>query len=374
MTLLRTFLVPRAAMVFFTLALLFCGVLLTSAVQAQRIKDIANINGVRSNQLVGYGIVVGLDGTGDNSALTNQALANLMGNLGMTTAQNLATKNTASVMVTAELQPFVKPGQQIDVTVSALGGAKSLRGGTLLMTPLKGIDGQIYAMAQGSMLVGGVGASAPGAEKQVNHLSVGRLPGGATVERAVQMRLGQGDFLQLELKEMDFTTATRVSEVIQGQFGKGSAIPLDGRVIQVKAPADPGQRVAFLSQLENLRLSPGTPTPKVIINARTGSIVMNQLVSLEKCAVAHGNLSVTINTDTDVSQPNPLSGGQTVATQKSDVQIKSDKGELMVMPTTASLNEVVKALNAVGATPQDLISILQAMKAAGALKADLEII
>ena len=358
----------------FSLSLIFCATFFTNVAHAERIKDIANIDGVRTNQLVGYGIVVGLDGTGDNSALTNQGLANLMGNLGMTTAQNLATKNTASVMVTAELQPFVKPGQNIDVTVSALGGAKSLRGGTLLMTPLKGIDGQIYAMAQGSLLVGGVGASAAGAEKQVNHLSVGRLPSGATVERAVQMRVGQGDFIQLELKEMDFTTANRVSETIQRQFGKGSAIPLDGRVIQVKAPADPGQRVAFLSQLENLNLNPGTPTPKVIINARTGSIVMNRLVEVEKCAIAHGNLSVTINTESSVSQPDALSGGKTVVTEKSDVQIKSDKGELMVMPASASLNDVVKALNAVGATPQDLVSILQAMKAAGALKADLEII
>jgi len=342
--------------------------------QAERIKDIANINGVRSNPLVGYGIVVGLDGTGDTSPLTNQGLANLMGNLGMATTQNLATKNAASVMVTAQLAPFAKPGQSLDVTVSSLGGAKSLRGGTLLMTPLKGADGQIYAMAQGSLLVGGAGASAGGSSTTVNHLSAGRVPGGATVERAVPTRLGQGDFIHLELKESDFTTANRVSEAIGRQFGRGSAIPLDGRVIQVKAPADPGQRVAFLSQLENLNLNPGTPTPKVIINARTGSIVMNQLVELDKCAIAHGNLSVTITSDPQVSQPGALSGGQTAVTEKTDVQVKSDKGELMVMPASASLNDVVKALNAVGATPQDLLAILQAMKAAGALKAELEII
>ena len=341
---------------------------------AERIKDIANIDGVRTNQLVGYGIVVGLDGTGDSSPLTNQGLANLMGNLGMTTTQNLATKNAASVMVTAQLQPFVKPGQAIDVTVSSLGGAKSLRGGTLLMTPLKGADGQIYAMAQGSLLVGGAGASAGGSSTTVNHLSAGRIPAGATVERAVPSRLGQGDFIHLELKDMDFTTANRVSEAIQRQFGRGAAIPLDGRVIQVKAPQDPGQRVAFLAQLENLNLNPGTPTPKVIINARTGSIVMNQLVAVEKCAIAHGNLSVTVTAEPQVSQPNALSGGQTVVAEKADIQVKSDKGELMVLPATASLNEVVKALNAVGATPQDLLAILQAMKAAGALKAELEII
>ena len=355
---------------------LACLVLVVCAAPAlaERIKDIASIDGIRANPLVGYGVVVGLDGTGDNSPLTGQALGNLMGNLGLASAQNLSTKNAASVMVTAQLQPFVKPGQPIDVTVSSVGGAKSLRGGTLLMTPLKGADGQIYAMAQGSLLVGGVGASAPGASAQVNHLSVGRVPGGATVERAVPTRVGQGDFIHLELKEMDFTTANRVSETISRQFGRGSAVALDARVIQVKAPADPGQRVAFLSQLENLNLNPGSPTPRVIINARTGSIVMNQLVAVEKCAIAHGNLSVTINTETEVSQPNALSGGQTVATQKSDVQIKNDKGELMVLPSAASLNEVVKALNAVGATPQDLLAILQAMKAAGALKAELEII
>ncbi|MCP5277317.1 MAG: flagellar basal body P-ring protein FlgI [Thiobacillus sp.] len=341
---------------------------------AERIKDIANIDGVRANQLVGYGIVVGLDGTGDTSPLTNQGLANLMGNLGMTTGQNLATKNAASVMVTTQLPPFVKPGQTIDVTVSSLGGAKSLRGGTLLMTSLKGADGQIYAMAQGSLLVGGAGASAGGSSTTVNHLSAGRIPAGATVERAVPSRVGQGDFIHLELREMDFTTANRVSEAIQRQFGRGSATPLDGRVIQVKAPADPGQRVAFLSQLENLNLNPGTPTPRVIINARTGSIVMNQLVSVEKCAIAHGNLSVTVTAEPQVSQPNPLAGGQTVVTEKADIQVKTDKGELMVLPASASLNEVVKALNAVGATPQDLLAILQAMKAAGALKAELEII
>ncbi len=343
-------------------------------VRAERIKDIANIDGVRDNQLVGYGVVVGLDNTGDTSALTSQSLSNLMGNLGMTNNQNLATKNTASVMVTAVLPPFVKPGQSVDVTVSALGGSKSLRGGTLLMTPLKGADGQIYAMAQGNLLVGGAGASAGGSSTQVNHLSAGRIPSGATVERAVATRLGQGDYIHVELKESDFTTVSRTSDAINRNFGQGVAVPLDGRLIQVKAPADLGQRVVFLSRLENLNLNPGTPTPKVVINARTGSIVMNQLVEVEKCAIAHGNLSVTINAENQVSQPNALAGGQTVVTQQADVQVKNEKGELMVMPSSASLNEVVKALNAVGATPQDLLAILQAMKAAGALKADLEVI
>jgi flagellar P-ring protein precursor FlgI len=317
---------------------------------------------------------VGLDNTGDTSPLTAQGLSNLMGNLGLTPGQSVASKNAASVMVTATLPAFAKPGQSLDVTVSALGGAKSLRGGTLLMTPLKGADGQIYAMAQGSLLVGGAGASGGGSSAQINHLSAGRVPAGATVERTVNTRVGQGDFVHLELKEADFTTANRVTEAIERGFGKGVALALDGRLIQVKAPADPGQRVAFLSRLENLSLNPGTPTPKVIINPRTGSIVMNQLVTVEQCAIAHGNLSVTITAEPQVSQPNPLAGGQTVVTQKADVQVKNEKGELVVLPAAASLNEVVKALNAIGATPQDLLAILQAMKASGALKAELEVI
>lgn len=347
---------------------------LVSPAQAERIKDITGIAGIRSNQLVGYGVVVGLDNTGDTSAITGQGLANLMNNLGLAPGQNVTSKNAASVMVTASLPAFTRPGENIDVTVSALGGSKSLRGGTLLMTPLKGADGQVYAMAQGSLLVGGAGASGGGSSAVVNHLSAGRIPAGATVERAVPMRVGQGDFITLELKVSDFTTASRVSDAIERNFGKGVAIPLDARVIQVRAPADPGQRVAFISQLENLNLNPGLASPKVIVNARTGSIVMNQLVSVDKCAIAHGNLSVTITAEPQVSQPNPLAGGQTVVTQKVDVQVKSDKGELMTVPATASLNDVVKALNALGATPQDLLAILQAMKAAGALKADLEII
>lgn len=356
------------------LLLLLLAAFLAQPAWAQRIKDIANIDGIRPNQLVGYGVVVGLDNTGDSSPLTAQGLSNLMGNLGLTPGQNIASKNAASVMVTALMPPFAKPGQSLDVTVSALGGSKSLRGGTLLMTPLKGADGQIYAMAQGNLLVGGAGASAGGSSAQINHLSAGRIPSGATVERAVNARVGQGEFIHLELKEADFTTASRVMETVDRSLGKGVAIALDGRLIQVRAPADPGQRVAFLARLENLRLNPGTPTPKVIINPRTGSIVMNQLVTVEQCAIAHGNLSVTISAEPQVSQPEALSGGQTVVTQKADVQVKNEKGELMVLPSSASLNDVVKALNAIGATPQDLLAILQAMKASGALKAELEVI
>ena len=356
------------------LLLLILSTLLVQSAFAERIKDIANIDGIRPNQLVGYGVVVGLDNTGDTSPLTAQGLSNLMGNLGLTPGQSLSTKNAASVMVTAVMPAFAKPGQSMDITVSALGGSKSLRGGTLLMTPLKGADGQVYAMAQGNLLVGGAGASGGGSSTQINHLSAGRIPSGGTVERAVNTRVGQGDFIHLELKEADFTTASRVAETIERSLGKGVAIALDGRLIQVKAPADPGQRVSFLSKLENLNLNPGTPTPRVIINPRTGSIVMNQLVTVEQCAIAHGNLSVTVTAEPQVSQPNALAGGQTVVTQKADVQVKNEKGELVVVPSSASLNDVVKALNAIGATPQDLLAILQAMKASGALKAELEVI
>lgn len=343
---------------------------------AERLKDIANIDGVRSNQLVGYGVVVGLDGTGASSRFAQQSLISMLGQLGVNLppAEGLSLKNVSAVMLTATLPPFARPGQQIDVTVSALDNAKSLRGGTLLLSPLKGGDGQVYAMAQGNVLVGGAGASAGGSSQQVNHLAAGRIPTGATVERAVPTRLGQGDFIQIELKETDFTTASRVAEAVDRTFGPGSARPLDGRLIQVRAPVETGKRVVFLAQLENVNLDPGLPTPRVILNARTGSIVMNQLVSVDKCAIAHGNLSVTITSEAQVSQPEALSGGRTVVTEKADVQVKSAKGELVVVPTAATLNDVVKALNAVGATPQDLLAILQAMKAAGALKAELEII
>jgi flagellar P-ring protein FlgI len=343
---------------------------------AERIKDIANIAGVRDNQLVGYGIVVGLDGTGATSKFAQQSIISMLGQMGinMLPTDSVSLKNVSAVMLTANLPAFARPGQTIDVTVSALDNAKSLRGGTLLMSPLKGADGQVYAIAQGNLLVGGAGASAGGASQTINHLSAGRIPSGATVERAVPSRLVQGDFIHLELKESDFTTASRATEAIDGAFGKGTALPLDGRLIQVKAPSDPGKRVAFLSQLENINLNAAQRTPKVILNARTGSIVMNQLVTLDNFAIAHGNLSVTITRDPQVSQPGALSGGQTVVTDKADVQIKSDKGELIVMPAAATLGEVVKALNSVGATPQDLLSILQAMKASGALKAELEII
>lgn len=348
------------------------------AAYAERIKDMASVQGVRTNQLAGFGLVVGLDGSGDQTTqtpFTVQSIINMLGQMGVNLPpSSLQLKNVAAVMVTATLPAFAKPGQNIDVTVSSIGNAKSLRGGTLIMAPLKGADGQVYAISQGNVLVGGVGASAGGSSAQVNHLSVGRIPAGATVERAVNTPLGQGDYINLELNAGDFTTANRVVQAINNRFGAGTASASDARQIRVAAPRDNNQRVAFLSQIENLPVTAGNGAAKVILNARTGSVVMNQNVEVDNCAVAHGNLAVTITSETQVSQPNPLSQGATVATQTAQIDITAQKGELVTLPVSPSLSEVVKALNAVGASPQDLLAILQAMKAAGALRAELEII
>ena len=357
---------------------LLSSVLCSGAAYADRIKDMASIQGVRDNQLIGYGIVVGLDGSGDQTTqtpFTVQSIISMLSQMGVNLppGTSLQLKNVAAVMVTATLPPFSKPGQTIDVTASSIGNAKSLRGGMLLMTPLKGADGQVYAMAQGNVLVGGVGASSGGASVQVNHLSVGRVPAGATVERAVPTLLGQGEFIHLELNANDFTTATRIVEAINGQVAPGIASALDGRVIQVHAPAG-NERVAFISKLENLEVNPAQGIAKVIINARTGSVVMNQAVMLDTCAVAHGNLTVVISTDSTVSQPGAFSQGQTVQTENAAIDIKADKGGLVQLQKGVSLSEVVKVLNSIGATPQDLLAILQAMKSSGALRAELEII
>jgi flagellar P-ring protein precursor FlgI len=277
-------------------------------------------------------------------------------------------------MLTAALPPFAQAGQTIDITVSSLGNAKSLRGATLLMTPMKGADGQIYAMAQGNVLVGGAGAAASGSGVKINHLSVGLIPGGATVERQVAASLGESDSVNLELVKTDFTTAWRVVEAINRQFGNDMASAMNGRVIRVRAPVNGDERVAFLATVENLNVSPAQGMAKVIMNARTGSVVMNQAVILDTCAVSHGNLSIVINTEPVISQPGPFSPGLTVATTQSQVQINQGSGQVMLVKGGASLADVVKALNSIGATPQDLLAILQAIKASGALRAELEII
>jgi len=348
--------------------------------EAVRIKEVAAIQGVRSNQLVGYGLVVGLDGTGDQTTsapFTTQSLNALLQQMGVTVpaGTNMQLKNIAAVMVTAQLPAFAQPGQALDVNVSSIANAKSLRGGTLIATPLKGADGQIYALAQGNLIVGGAGASAGGSKVQINHLSAGRIPEGATVERSVPTPLSQGEFLQLDLNTSDFNTAREVVRSINDRMGSGTAQALDGRVVRVRMPSSSDARVAFLADIENLDVARATPAAKVVINARTGSVVMNQAVTLAACAVAHGSLAVTINSTPQVSQPNAFSKtGQTVVTEKNDITITQQAGSLIQMPAGAKLADVVKALNSLGATPQDLLAILQAMKSAGALVAELEVI
>ena len=346
--------------------------------RTERIKDITTIQGVRPNQVIGYGLVVGLDGSGDQTTqtpFTTQSLNNMLLQLGINVpaGTSLQLRNVAAVMVTAALPAFSRPGQSIDVTVSSMGNARSLRGGTLLLTPLRGADGQIYAMSQGNVAVAGAGAQQAGSRVQINHLSAGRIPGGATVERAVPTPLLEGDTIYLELLTTDFTSARRVADAIDRSMGAGIASALDGRVIAVRAPIAPNDRIAFLSRVENLSVDAVAAAARVIINARTGSIVMNQMVVLDSCAVAHGNLSVTVQSTPVISQPGAFSGGQTVVGERADVQIRQEGGQLSLV-RGARLEEVVRALNALGATPQDLLAILQAMKAAGSLRAELEVI
>ena len=346
---------------------------------AERIKDIASIGGVRTNALIGYGLVVGLDGTGDQTTqtpFTVQSIQSMLSQMGVTLppGTSLQLKNVAAVMVTAQLPAFAQPGQTLDITVSSLGNAKSLRGGTLLLTPLKGPDGLIYAMAQGNVAVGGAGASAGGSKTQINTLNAGRVPAGATVERIVPTAVGEEGTITLELRDGDFSVAHQVADAVNRKFGETLASAQDARTIRVRAPAGPSARVGFVAELENLPVEASAPAAKVIINARTGSIVMNQAVTLEACAVAHGNLTVTIQSDPQVSQPGPFSNGQTVVTEKTQIEVKQDKSPLMALSSGARLTDVVRVLNTLGATPADLLAILQAMKSAGALRAEIEVI
>jgi len=354
---------------------------ISAPAHAIRIKDVAAVQGVRSNQLTGYGLVVGLDGTGDQTQqlpYTTQSLANYLQQLGITLPAGLTVqpKNVAAVLVTADLPAFAQPGQNIDVTVSSMGNARSLRGGTLISTPLRGVDGQIYALAQGNLLVGGAGASAGGSKVQINHLSAGRITGGALVERAVPNPFLQGDSIDLGLESSDFQTARRVAQAINRAKGAGTAQALDGRMVRVRAPQGSDDRVSFLADLEELTLDLPTPAARVVVNARTGSVAMNQSVSLGDCAVAHGSLSVSISSTPVISQPGAFAPNtaQTVVAEKADIKISQEAGSLIHLKSAPQLADVVKALNSLGATPQDLIAILQAIKAAGALNAELEVI
>ena len=364
----------------FLVTLLVVCLVVTSSVQAARIKDLANIQGVRDNQLLGYGLVVGLDGSGDkvnSSPFTQQSLRSMLTQLGIVVPPNVALnpKNVAAVTVHANLPPFSKPGQAIDVTVSSIGDAGSLRGGSLLMTPMKGIDGQVYAIAQGNLVVGGLSSEgADGSKVTINIPSSGRIPGGATVERSVSTGFAQSPLLTLNLKDGDFTTAQRVTDAINKAVGDGAAYPVDATSVNVNVPKNTAQRVGFIAMIENLVVDPADAVAKVIVNSRTGTVVINSTVRVSPAAVSHGALTVTISENTQVSQPNPLGGGDTVVVPQSDISVQESGSRMFVFDPGVTLDTVVRAVNRVGAGPSDLVAILEALKQAGALKADLVVI
>ncbi len=362
------------------LLLLAVGLFSTSLVQAERIKDVANIAGVRDNQLIGYGLVVGLDGTGDQAIqtpFTLQSLDSMLRQFGITLPDGAPPQinNIAAVVIHATLPPFAKPGQQIDVTVSSLGNAKSLRGGSLLMAPLKGIDGNVYAIAQGNLVVGGFGIEAnDGSSISVNIPSAGRIPNGAIVERSVPSSFGQSGSLVLNLHRPDFTTANRMADAINEWVGIGTAKPIDGTSVAVTAPMDYSQRVAFASLLENITFEPGDSAAKVIVNSRTGTVVINQHVTVNEAAVSHGSLVVTITENPIISQPGAFSDGTTAVIPTSDIEVTQEDNRMFLFNPGVSLDDVVRAVNQVGAAPGDLVAILEALKEAGALRAELIVI
>ncbi|MBS7457201.1 flagellar basal body P-ring protein FlgI [Coralloluteibacterium stylophorae] len=352
---------------------------------ADRIKDLAQVGGVRDNPLIGYGLVVGLDGSGDRTSqtpFTVQSLRSMLEQLGTTIPENVnpQLKNVAAVAIHAQLPPFAKPGQPIDVTVSSLGNAVSLRGGSLLMAPLRGADGLVYAIAQGNLVVGGFGAQGnDGSRVSVNVPSSGRIPNGAIVERAVPDGFGSAGGaapgeLTLNLHEADFTTAANMVAAIERSFGVGAARALDAVTVAVAAPSDPGARINFMARLENLDVTAGTSAAKVIINSRTGTVVMGAEVKVLPAAISHGSLTVTIREDVGVSQPAPFSQGQTVAVPQSTVSAVQEDGRMFLFDGGTTLEQIVRAVNDVGAAPGDLVAILEALKQAGALRAELEVI
>lgn len=358
------------------LAALLCTLALAPA-QAERVKDLAQVAGVRGNPLIGYGLVVGLDGSGDRTSqtpFTVQSLKTMLDQLGVSIPPgvNPQLKNVAAVAVHAELPPFAKPGQPIDVTVSSIGNAGSLRGGSLLMTQLKGADGEVYAIAQGNLVVSGFGASGrDGSRISVNAPNGGRIPSGAIVERSVPAAANAGN-VTLNLHEADFTTAARIVSAVDRAFGPGRARALDGVTIDITPP--PGDRIGFLAALEALEVDPGTAAAKVIVNARSGTVVMGGQVSVLPAAVAHGSLTVTISESTQVSQPGAFAGGGTVVAPQSSVNATAEGNHMVLFRGGTSLEEIVRAVNAVGAAPGDIVAILEALKQAGALRAELEVI
>lgn len=347
---------------------------------ADRIKDIASVEGVRVNQLVGYGLVVGLDGTGDQTSsapFTSQSFEAMLKQLGITipAGSKLSIKNVAAVALHAELPAFAKPGQKIDVTVSSIANAKSLRGGSLLLSPLKGVDGQVYAIAQGSLIVGGFGANGKdGSRVTVNVPSVGRIPDGAIVERVVASNFGGDNHIVFNLHRADFTTAKRLSTSINDLLGPNIAKPMDAASIVVQAPKDPAQRVDYISLLENLEVKPGEAAAKIIINSRTGTIVVGQHVRVYPVAITHGSLTVTIREDVDVSQPNAFGEGNSLVVPDSEIDITEENSPMFKFSPGPTLNDIVRAVNDVGAAPGDVMAILEALKQAGALTAEIMVI
>ena len=350
---------------------------------AERVKDMATVAGVRTNQTVGYGLVVGLNGTGDQTTqapFTVQSISNMLAKFGVTIPASVASqmqlKNVAAVTVTAELPAFVKTGQTIDITVASIANATSLRGGALLMTPLRGADGEVYAMAQGSVMVSGFGvAGKDGSRVSVNVPSGGRIPNGATVEREVPNTFGSQPFVMLNLNSADFTTASRLTDVLNKTLGTGSAQAVDAVSVKVQAPADEAARVAFIGELQEMEVEPSEAPARVIVNSRTGTVVISSRVRVMPAAVAHGSLSVTITERTDVSQPSPFSsGGTTVTTPRSEISVSQSDARMFVFNAGVNLDEIVRAVNQVGAAPGDLVAILEALQQAGALRAQLIVI
>ncbi len=349
---------------------------ITQPLYAERIKDLASIAGVRSNQLIGYGLVVGLNKSGDKTDFTGQSLRSMLARLGVTLPPGVDPKanNVAAVAIHADLPAFAKPGQKIDITVSSIGDAKSLRGGTLLMSPLKGADGNVYAVAQGNLVVGGLSASGQdGSKITVNNPTVGRIPNGASVERSVPSPFNQGNTLVFNLHNSDFTTANRMVEAINKILGPDTATALDATSIKVNAPSNHSQRVAFASLIENMMVFPADAPARVVVNSRSGTVVINGHVRIQPTAVSHGSLVVTISENNTVSQPNALAEGETVVVAQSEITVEEDKHTFLFNPGV-TLDQIVKAVNKVGAGPSDLVAILEALKSAGALHAELIII
>jgi flagellar P-ring protein precursor FlgI len=364
--------------------------LVTTTVSADRIKDLTSVAGVRSNQLIGYGLVVGLNGTGDGGDVpfTGQSLRSVLSRLGVNVdgvisdfdvsgvqATSIAADNVAAVMVTAELPPFAKPGQNIDVNVSTIGAAESLRGGTLIMTRLRGVDGEVYALAQGALTATGVEVNAAGDEITIGVPTSGRIPNGASVERMVESPFNRSEHIVLNVRVGDFTTAKAIVDKVNSVFGDGTANAIDGVSVAVRAPENPNSRVAFLSMIENLDVNPGDPSAKVVVNSRTGTVVISRNVRVTAAAVTHGPISVTVSATNEVSQANPFAdNGQTVAVQNANVAIDEPTNKMFLFQPGVDLREIVDAVNQTGATPSSLIAILEALKSSGSLRAELVVI